>query len=70
MSDGCSRSACCRDGQAVVGQGELGAAGEGRGHRDLDAAHADPDEGADLEQLQPIVPQVAAANWVCLRAMR
>jgi hypothetical protein len=36
-------------GQSRMGEGELVSVGEGRGHRDLDAAHANPHQCADLE---------------------
>jgi hypothetical protein len=35
-----------------MGDGELVVVGAGRGHRDLDAAHADPHQRAHLEQLE------------------
>ena len=39
--------------QVEVGEVVLGLVGAGRGHRDLDPAHAAPHLGADLQQLEP-----------------
>src|SRR6476469_1760164 len=49
---GCSGWSARGCGQPQMGEGELVLIGAGRGHRELDAAHADPDEGADLQELQ------------------
>src|SRR5215471_21841554 len=53
-----------------MGEGELVLVGTGGGHRDLDAADADPNQRADLDSLRRIILQVASANCVCRRAMR
>ena len=39
--------------QVEIGEVILGLVGAGRGHGDLDAAHADANMGADLEELEP-----------------
>src|SRR6516162_5655718 len=67
---GAASGSVCRGGQAQMGEGELVLVGTGGGHRDLDAADADPHQRANLEQLEGIVPQVASANWVCRKATR
>ena len=42
-----------RGGKAQMGEGELVLLGAGRSHCDLDSAHADPHQRADLQQLEP-----------------
>jgi len=54
----------CRGGQAQMGEGELVLVGTGGGHRDLDAADADPHQRANLEQLAE-----ATCGTIRLRSM-
>ena len=51
---GAHSGSVCRGGQAQMGEGELVLVGTGRGHRDLDAADADPHQRANLEQLEAV----------------
>jgi len=49
---GAASGSVCRGGQAQMSEGELVLVGTGGGHRDLDAADADPHQRANLEQLE------------------
>ena len=49
---GAASGSVCRGGQAQMGEAELVLVWTGGGHRDLDAADADPHQRANLEQLE------------------
>ena len=55
--------------QVQIGEVVLGLVRAGGGHGDLDPAHAEPDQGADLQQLQADGAAGGVANWVWRRPM-